>query len=154
MRLCLAQGSRPLCDALSRVSPWTPLPPRRRGRAAGRPSTLTLGLCHPRRSCPYGATVHSSCRRQRRQWGAALAAGALLTKSAEKPRHSCRGGCPLGQSRRRPPYRNLDRRAVRLAQPGRWRHLRIPLHRPRDLSLFVYDPWRPMYDHSVSLPSL
>ena len=79
MRLCLAQGSRPLCDALARVSPWTPLPPRRRGRAAGRPSTLTLGPGHPRRACPHGATVHGAGRRQRRRWGAALAAGVLLT---------------------------------------------------------------------------
>jgi plastocyanin len=85
MRPFLAQWSSQLFDALSRVPPWTPLPHRRRGRAAGRPSTLTRVPCRPRRSCPHGATVHGSCSRQRRRWGAALAAGVLLTGLVSVP---------------------------------------------------------------------
>ena len=79
MRSVLAQWSSQLFDALSRVPPWTPLPPRRRGRAAGRPQARTLVPCRPRRSCPHGATIHGSCSRQQCGWGAALAAGVLLT---------------------------------------------------------------------------
>jgi len=79
MRPFLAQWSSQLFDALARVPPWTPLPHRRRGRAAGRPSTLTRVPCRPRRSCPHGATVHGSCSRQQRGWGAVLVASVLLT---------------------------------------------------------------------------
>ena len=79
MRLCLAQGSSPLCDALARVSPWTPLPPRRRGRAAGRPHARALVHGGVRRSCTHDTTAHGPYRRQRRGWGAALTVGVLLT---------------------------------------------------------------------------
>ena len=45
MRSFLAYWSRQLFDAICRVPPWTPLPHRRRGRAAGRLRTLTLVPC-------------------------------------------------------------------------------------------------------------
>lgn len=64
MRSLLAHRSGQLCDALSRVPPWTPLP---------------LVPWSPQPSCPHGATVHGSCSRQRRGWGAALAASVLCT---------------------------------------------------------------------------
>ena len=85
MRLCLAQGSSPLCDALSRVSPWTPLPPRRRGRAAGRPHARALVHGGARRSCTHDTTAHGPYRRQRRGWGAALVASVLLTGLVSVP---------------------------------------------------------------------
>jgi len=85
MRLCLAQGSSPLCDALSRVSPWTPLPPRRRGRAAGRPHARALVHCGARRSCTHDTTAHGPYRRQRRGWGVALVASVLLTGLVSVP---------------------------------------------------------------------
>jgi plastocyanin len=79
MRSLLAHWPSQLCDAISRVPPWTPLPHRRRGWAAGRPHALTLVPCGTRRSCTHGATAPGSGSRQRRGWDSALAASVLLT---------------------------------------------------------------------------
>ena len=78
MRSRLAHGSRQLSDSMSRVPPWTPLPHRRRGRAAGRPHARTLVHGGARRSCTHDTTSHGLCSRQRRGWGAALTVGVLL----------------------------------------------------------------------------
>src|SRR4029077_19191969 len=79
MRSRLTPWSRQLSDSMSRVPPWTPLPPRRRGRAAGRPHARTLVHCGARRSCTHDTTSHGPWSRQRRGRGAALAVGVLLT---------------------------------------------------------------------------
>jgi hypothetical protein len=79
MRSLLAHWSRQLFDAISRVPPWSPLPHRRRGRAAGRPQVMALVHCGEPHSCTNRATAHGPCSHQRRMWGAVLAAGLLLT---------------------------------------------------------------------------
>ena len=79
MRSRLVHWYSQLSDSISRVPPWTPLPHRRRGRAAGRPHALTLVHGGARRSCTHDTTSHGPCSRQRRGWGAALAVGVLLT---------------------------------------------------------------------------
>ena len=75
----LAHWSSQLSDSIIRVPPWIPLPPRRRGRAAGRPHARTLVHGGARRSCTYDTPSHGPCSRQRRGWGAALTVGVLLT---------------------------------------------------------------------------
>jgi plastocyanin len=79
MRSRLAHWSSQLSDSIIRVPPWIPLPPRRRGRAAGRPHARTLVHGGARRSCTYDTPSHGPCSRQRRGWGAALTVGVLLT---------------------------------------------------------------------------
>ncbi len=79
MRSLLAHWSRQLYDSIIRVPPWTPLPHRRRGSAAGRPQARTLVHCGAPRSCTNRATSHGLFSRQRLGWGFALAAGVLLT---------------------------------------------------------------------------
>ena len=79
MRSRLAHWSRQLSDSISRVPPWTPLPHRRRGRAAGCPQAHTLVHGGAPRSCTNRAISHGPWSRQRRGRGAALAVGVLLT---------------------------------------------------------------------------
>jgi plastocyanin len=79
MRSRLAHWSSQLSDAIICVPPWTPLRHRRRGRAASRPHAMTPVHCGALHSCTNRATSHSLYSRQRRGWGAALAAGILLT---------------------------------------------------------------------------
>ena len=79
MRSFLTERSSQLFDASSRVPLWTPLPHRRRGRAAGRPHARTLVHCGARRSCTHDTTSHGPCSRRRRGWGAALTVGVFLT---------------------------------------------------------------------------
>ena len=79
MRSRLAHWSSQLSDSIIRVPPWTPLPPRRRGRVARRPRARTLVHCGARRSCTHATTSHGPCSRRRRGWGAALTVGVFLT---------------------------------------------------------------------------
>jgi len=79
MRSRLVHWYSQLSDSISRVPPWTPLPHRRRGRAAGCPHAHTLVHGGAPRSYTTRAISHGPWSRQRRGRGAALAVGVLLT---------------------------------------------------------------------------
>ena len=114
MRARLAPWSRQLSDAILHIPPWTLLPPRRRGWAAGRPHARTLVHSGVPRACPHGTTVHGACRPQRRGWGAALAVGVLLTWLVSVP------GAMAAQAAPPPPEAAVATAAVlgrRIASP-------------------------------------
>jgi len=85
MRSLHAHWPRQLSAPAICAPPWTPLPHRRRGRAASPPEATTQGHCDELHACTARATSHGPCSRHRLGWGSALAAGLLLTWLASVP---------------------------------------------------------------------